>query len=404
MKSSNKVIITDIYISENSIKILFEASEGIEAWIENTNKHLPDVLYVDADNENQVISVDYCNLCSLVKSSPGQVFRLSLCTAKEKLKYIINHSNIGNQSFNDISVAVTEEILFSGIKTVSASCSPNGSFLEIQHNNKSVLDNIEGLPVETLVIGTCFSRNIFKSDEYFNPNYKKYFIVKKTLFHNSLISVFSKKIGYDYSGIADLTTGDAGKYVGMEFEKNIEKHFIENDIRLVVIDNYIDATTPIIKYDNSYLTYNKYLSESIFKRFFSSCEIIYPGTEKHLGLYRKSIGPLKKMLIEYDITNVILIGGRLNKYKIDEKLNKKYIWEDKMEWILKVNRVWDEVDKIFLEELSDAIYIDKRNTVWMNDIHSPILGGASPSHYQSGYYKELFNDISKLLSEDLVDE
>lgn len=403
MKKSNEVIITKINISENSINIFFEASENIEAWIENKNKHLPDILYVDVDNENKVISVDYCNLCSLVKSALGQVFRLSMCTAKERLKYILS-SNIINYCSNDISVSVTEEILFSNKNSVSRYCSPYKALMDIKHINKSALDNIDRLPVETMVIGTCFSRSIFKSDEYFNPDYKKCFIVKKTLFHNSMVSIFSQKIGYDYSEIVDLTTGDAGKYVGMEFEKNIEDYFINNDFRLVVIDNYIDATTPIIKYDNSFLTYNKYLSESIFKRYFSSCEIIYPGTEKHLELYRKSIRSLKKMLIKYGIANVVLIGGRLSKYKIDEKLNIKYIWEDKMEWILKANKVWDEVDKIFLEEISDSIYIDKRNTAWMSDINSPIFGGASPSHYQSGYYKELFNDISKLLWEDLVYE
>ena len=60
---------------------------------------------------------------------------------------------------------------------------------------------------------------------------------------------------------------------------------------------------------------------------------------------------------------------------------------------MEVNRNWDIADNLFLEELPDAIYIDKRLTSWMSDVRSPILGGASPSHYQSGYYKELFHDL-----------
>ena len=62
----------------------------------------------------------------------------------------------------------------------------------------------------------------------------------------------------------------------------------------------------------------------------------------------------------------------------------------------------DIVDKIFLEVMPNSIYIDKRTTFWKSDIHSPIIGGASPSHYQSGYYKELFGDILKFLSKDFL--
>ena len=57
-----------------------------------------------------------------------------------------------------------------------------------------------------------------------------------------------------------------------------------------------------------------------------------------------------------------------------------------MEWILNVNKNWDEVDRIFLEEIPNSIYIDKRTTYWKSDVFSPMIGGDSPSHYQSGYY------------------
>ena len=69
-----------------------------------------------------------------------------------------------------------------------------------------------------------------------------------------------------------------------------------------------------------------------------------------------------------------------------------------MEWILNANKNWDEVDKVFLEEIPHSVYIDKRNTSWKSDVFSPILGGASPSHYQSAYYKELFHDIMCFLN------
>ena len=94
---------------------------------------------------------------------------------------------------------------------------------------------------------------------------------------------------------------------------------------------------------------------------------------------------------------MVLVGSRLSRYKIDEKTKRIATWEDKASWIEEVNRNWDIADKLFLEELPDTIYLDKRSTLWMSDVCSPILGGASPSHYQSGYYKELFQDLVDLI-------
>ena len=104
--------------------------------------------------------------------------------------------------------------------------------------------------------------------------YKDYFYVKNTLFHNSFISLFSDSIPFDYTSIDDLNSGDSGKYVGIEFRKNIGLLLNADDQQVVVVDNYIDAAVPIIQFNqNTYLTYNKYFSESIFKRFFSSCDV-----------------------------------------------------------------------------------------------------------------------------------
>lgn len=404
MSNMNEVIINDIVINKDEIIINFDGSERIEAWLENKNKHYPDIFYINVDNDNKRIVIEYRNLYGFIKRFPGQVFKLSLCTTFRRISYKVPEK-IGGQCFNSISIAIEGSILFSETNSVPQNVVLTESCINLQHKNKLFFENIEELPIETLNIGTCFSRSIFKSDEYFNPTYKKYFNVSRTIFHNSFISIFSDEIKYDYSKIEDLVIGDAGKYVGIEFKKDIATIFRDNAFRLVVADNYIDATTPIIKYDNnSYLTYNKYLSESIFKRFFSSCEIIYPGTQKHLELYKKSIMNFRKTIDSYNIKNVVLIGGRLSKFKIDEELHQTSAWSDKTGWITNTNENWDKADKIFLEEIPDTIYIDKRKTLWKSDIHSPIIGGASPSHYQSGYYKELFENILQFLREDLFNE
>ena len=68
-----------------------------------------------------------------------------------------------------------------------------------------------------------------------------------------------------------------------------------------------------------------------------------------------------------------------------------------MNWIKRTNRNWDMYDAIFLEELPDAQYIDMRSTNWISDVNSPIIGGALPSHYQSGFYKEIYEKIIKII-------
>lgn len=110
-------------------------------------------------------------------------------------------------------------------------------------------------------------------------------------------------------------------------------------------------------------------------------------------LFRNSLAAFRRWLKTCHIRDVVLVGGRLSQHKIDEKTKQITAWADKASWITEVNRNWDIADKLFLDELPDTIYLDKRSTSWMSDVHSPILGGASPSHYQSGYYKELFHDL-----------
>mgnify|MGYP000311169404 CR=1 FL=1 len=409
MASDNHVLIKDIVIDKDSIFISFDvkASENvkIEAWLENKNKYKPHIFNIYVDNEKQSMVIENQALNAFINTFSSESFKLSLSTPTKRIKYKVpNH--LREVDIIDISILPTEDfLLFNNKKLTPATESLIDEQVDIQHKNKLKFESINKLPIEVLNIGSCFSRSIFKTDEYFNPRYKEFFHIKKTLFHNSFISIFSNAVDYNFSSVEDLTTGDAVLYMEIEFKKNIDKQFINNNFKLVIVDNYIDATSPIIKYgSNSFLTYNKYLAESIFKRLISSYEIIYPGTQQHLELYRESIINFRNILTKYHVKNVVLIGGRQSQYKINEQTNQLTQWNDKMEWILNVNRNWDKVDKIFLEEIPNSIYIDKRKTKWKSDVLSPMIGGASPSHYQGEYYKELFNDIMSFLNRDLIDE
>ena len=399
-----KTSLTAIRITGEVIAISYNSNEYLEAWLENTNKHYPHILAFDTDSEKQTVVINRNVLQDFLNRYPGYSFKLSLCNARTRLHYLIP-DHIRAQFASNPCITIKDDVVFfrSDKATTAHRHRENEPVREIGHVNRWSFRSIDRLPINTLNIGSCFSRSIFKSDAYFNPTYKTYFSVKNTLFHNSFISLFSDSIADDYSATEDLITGDAGLYTGIEFSKNVSTTLETDNYKLVVVDNYIDAAVPVIRLrENAYLTYNKYFSESIFKRFFSPCDVIYPGTEAHTALYRKSISAFRALLDTCQIKNVVLVGGRLSRYKTDEKTLHTEQWDNKMDWIAEVNHNWDIADQLFLQEFPDAIYLDKRSTRWKSDVHSPIIGGASPSHYQRGYYKELFEDLLQFIDEDVI--
>ena len=377
----------------------YRGEESVEAWVENINKHYPHILSLETPVGRHEICIDRQTLCGFLAHFARQRFRLSICNARMRFAYSVA-DDVRVALANDPLIRIEDNaILFEDVspfaKTEARQVPSACSFI---HKNKGRCEAADRFPVSILDIGSCFSRSIFKSDDYFNPQYKSYFRVNATLFHNSYISLFSNPISFDISGIEDLHVGDAGKYVGVEFSKDLDGRLQKGGVDVVVSDLYVDAAIPVVRIQaGAYLTYNKYISESIFKRHLSCCDIIYPGTKEHETLFRRSLVAFHRWLERHHVRDVVLVGSRLSRYKIDEKTKRIATWEDKASWIEEVNRNWDIADKLFLEELPDTIYLDKRSTLWMSDVCSPILGGASPSHYQSGYYKELFQDLVDLI-------
>ena len=194
MINMSEIVIKAIYTSKDSIIIFFDGLEKIEAWLENNDKHCPNVLNVKVDNDNKCILLEYQNLCNFIERFPGQVFKLSLCTLIKRLNYKVAE-NIKNQCINNILIVVDDrKNFFIKSKSIAKNNFFVEHFLNIYHENKLIFENIDKLPVNTLNIGTCFSRSIFRSDKYFNPMYKKYFNIKKQYFIILLFLFFPMKL------------------------------------------------------------------------------------------------------------------------------------------------------------------------------------------------------------------
>lgn len=412
----NTICIEDVLLSSFILEIGYYGSDisCSYMWIENVNKHLPNIYLLECDSFRNKIFLTGKKIAQIIDLlKQGNKLKLCISDEEKLLMYSISNTIILNNKLNfDIVLQIANSKLTffspSAIKDrqrKQASCLRNKSICTFLNNrvepetfHKSTFDDS---PVKIIVIGTCFSRSVFKSEQYFNPDYKRYFSIIHTVFHNSMISLMSKTIDdSSYLHIDDLVKEGVFNYIEIEFTKKLMSVIHNCDPDYIFLDNYIDATTPVIRMgDIQFVTYNKYFSESIYKRRFSDCEIISPDTEMHHNLYKAAIKlfvqELKK--INKD-TRLILLGGRLSRKIYDASCNECHLWDcEKQNWIINSNNNWDVVDGLFLHEAPSTKYIDMRNTSWVSDSNTPIIGGASPSHYQSGYYKEIYEKLKEII-------
>lgn len=254
------------------------------------------------------------------------------------------------------------------------------------------------------VVGTCFTRSVFKSQPYFNPDYKRFYNCCLTQFHSSLISLgCSETID---EGLLNQVCMDkeAKLYLPTDLNKDFFERLQKANLSYLVIDNYIDATRPIVEIEpGTYFTLNKYISNQKITRFIGQqWRVIRPGSEEHVALYEKYaklfIDKVKEYIPE---SHIILVQGRFSTKKINEKTGEITEWSGK-EYIQKNNLRWDKVDSILRKIAPKMRVINMRSTRYVSDINSPIPGGASPSHYQKYYYKEVLDAINKIVLEDVL--
>jgi hypothetical protein len=411
---NKSITIENVIITQNSAELYFKEDLFKYAWLENIDKHFPDIYELDVSFEKKNISIS-SDIFRLIRSK-GIIVKLSLSNEFDKINYVCDTESINNKmdglklqinEFNEIS------FYFSKINSKNSTSLPH-SYPSFESYFKNYISNdnpqkhsLDKCPLKIVVLGTCFARSVFKSDSYFNPDYKQYFKVEHTFFHNSLISLMSDKIEDEsYLKISDFNQNEVFRYIDVEFKKNFFDIIDYINPDFIVIDNYIDANRPLIQISkNQFITYNSYFSKSIYKRNFSGCKIFYPYEENYSELFRNAASKFSRELKIRNLDDkVILLGGRLSEYKLDKKTGKVEKWEKLASWIQPSNKNWDIMDSVFLEEMPKVNYIDMRKTKWKSDIDCTIIkGGASPSHYQSEYYKEIFEKLKSItLKEDFI--
>lgn len=254
--------------------------------------------------------------------------------------------------------------------------------------------------IKICVVGTCFSRSVFRSEIYFNPDYKRFYDCVLTQFHSSLISLASDECKEKLFEEEELTKEEK-LYLPTEINKDFFYRLRNSEAEYLLLDNYVDATRPIVEIEQGvYVTYNVYFSRREKSKRICNYRMIPPGTEEYYSLFKiyakKFIDKIKEVIPE---NHIILLEGRFSYYKYDEKTNIRKEWENKPK-IYRNNIYWDKIDALLLEIAPKMRIINMRNSRYVSDVNSPIPGGASISHYEKYYYREILDKINKIVLED----
>lgn len=403
-------IISELREFSNLLILLYSGKHIKSAWLENADKHFPDVFPVISTSLENMFIIPNMTIEKIIEKQI--IVKLVVSDDYEKLSYSINENIFVAKDLLGVSVGMNanSELTFSpiGIKNKSnfekidyeSSAEEFSLFLKRRGIPEFIKSDKKNTPLSIVVIGTCFARSIFRSDSYFNPNYKSFFNVKYTFFHNSLISLMSNPIiDKSYIGIKDLAQDEVLRYIKNEFQKNIFAIIDSINPDYIIMDNYIDCNRPLVQIsDKQFLTYNTYFSKSIYKKNFIDCKIFFPFEEEYKELYKKHVKLFSNELKSRNFDKrLILLGSRLCESKINTLTGEIKPWENPDYWIRPSNKNWDVMDRVLLEEIPNAVYIDMRKTKWMSDVNcTTIKGGASPSHYQSEFYKEVFEKIKAI--------
>ena len=388
---NNKPMLLNVEVINKSLVFEFN-SPSLFVWLENSNKHIPEVYELVSLN-NGSYSLE---LRKLIRYTSDNALYLIVSDNANRLDYMLGKGVLDNVlRYAVLDASLQNDRLCFGIN--------NSLILELYSNTvnlkaqkcNEILPNEIDRPVNICVIGSCFTRSVFNSNSFFNPTYKFFFNVSLTFFHNSFVSLMSRQYCEDdYKSISDLNEKNVFRFVEVEFLKNFKSQLMRARVDYLVIDNYSDAVHPVFEINSKcYLTYNRYIAESIYKRRVAGLTPYMPGSYLHLELYKKFIHRFSLLLDELRLkSKVILVGCRLSKFKSENEL-----WGEKLDWVNTVNRNLDVYDRLFLDEIPSAIYLDMRRTKWISDPATPILGGASPSHYQSGFYQEVFEKLKAFI-------
>lgn len=253
---------------------------------------------------------------------------------------------------------------------------------------------LKAKPKKLVVMGTCFSRNAFNSDPFFNPDYKSFFSVMYTQMHTSLISAMTNRYNQPLklkNYASGLTKAEFG-FLEDEFRKDLFDRLRKIKPDYFIIDLYPDAIRPVIWLDDQtaitfsyFLEQTKLADELPCHRLMdhSNDDAFFEEWTHYADLF---IAEIKKIIPE---ERIILNKGGFTLTYYDENHNiKSYPYQM---GIQKAQFLWDRMNNYFLSQAPNVRVIDFSNKGYIGDYYYPF--GHSFSHFESDYYKDFLKEM-----------
>ncbi|WP_163654756.1 DUF6270 domain-containing protein [Listeria sp. PSOL-1] len=247
------------------------------------------------------------------------------------------------------------------------------------------------------VLGTCFSRNFLSSDPYFNPEYKEDFSVSFTQFHSSIIALMTKPFSLDISSYDDIPDTKK-KFVQTDFEKTFFKELKKEKIDYLLIDLYTDALKSVgfIESDVA-VTISPIIEQSQIRNDLPFKNMLtHDDPLVFQQRFKEALEAFKTKVLPYiEEERIILNQGQLTTRYFDE--TRKIIAYSNLDKLAQYNDDWRILDRLFLQVFPNAKTIDMLSEPYIGDALYPF--GHSVAHYESKYYKRLYEKFKELTVE-----
>ncbi len=255
--------------------------------------------------------------------------------------------------------------------------------------------------IRVATMGSCYVRQVFNSNPYFNRDYKRRFECVATLFHQSFCSLTAPASPYDPKDPGNpFYPEDIELYADDEFSKNGLEKILSARPDYIVVDLFVEShATLFCKDDGEIITDAFYLKD--YKPFveFARDYWMRPNVAERYRMFKESCIEIRRSLEgRFDFRNIILVKAKSADFYYDEN-GAKVAFPDEP-WVAHFDHSTNRYNAIFLEVFPEARIIDMRNGDYGADKRSPLV--LSRNHFETRYYNDCLAKLEKIVLEDKI--
>ena len=362
--------------------------------LEESESYNEIVVPVKLHTNNYDVSINLYQFKSFF--STDEIFKIFI-----RLKFADFHVDIPIKKDEKIEF----ESVFNGLKINLSSDQALNYYLttKTHHTNYPV--------VKIGILGSCFSRTAFNSDDYFNVDYKKFYnCVFSQLYHSSIPSITSKPLNENDLNLIlkNLENSDVNptnkEYILVDLKKTFFSELKKADVDYLVLDFYSDAVKNLFMFpDGSLLgSFHVDLGELCPELEY---RVISPrdDDEKIFEIYLEGIDNFAEEILKIlPEEKIVLNKGTFAYQHQTENGELIYYNNNQIDLNNDINHFWDKMNNYFLSKFPNAKVIDLSYSDYYP--HHDFPFNPAPMHYESAYYREFLNLLNKIVLQDKLRE